>query len=99
MKKTFVETLTEAAHTGFYVDKCIKDLEKQLSIPEGFFNKLHDEDDWSFIIKLHALFEAALSFLITQKLGDDRLLNIFAAMEMSQKKGKLAFVKEPNCAA
>ncbi len=94
MKKTFIEVLKDAARAGLYVENGIKDLEKELSIPEGFFNKLRDENDWSFIIKLHALFEAALAFLITKKVGDNRLLNIFAEMEMSQRKGKLAFVKE-----
>jgi hypothetical protein len=94
MKKTLIEALKEAAYVSFHIKEGIKALEKELSVPEGFFDKLHDENDWSFIIKLHALFEAALAFLITMKLGDNKLLNIFAEMEMSERKGKLAFVKK-----
>jgi len=36
MKKTLKEAIAEAAYAGFYVEKAIKNLEKELSIPEGF---------------------------------------------------------------
>ena len=68
-------------------------LEKELSLPEGFFNSLKDEDDWSFIIKIHALIEAAVSCLLTQKFGHDELLPIFSRLELSNKKtGKISFI-------
>lgn len=57
--------------------------------------KLLDEDDWSFIIKLHALMEAAIAYLLTQHFDDDRLSGVFEYLELSDAgKGKIAFVKE-----
>jgi len=47
--------------------KYIPKLEEDLSIQNGFFNNLLKEDDWSFIIKIHALFESSL-YIFTHKL-------------------------------
>jgi len=68
-------------------------LEAELSLPKGFLYSLKNENDWSFIIKIHALIEAAVSYLLTQKLGHDKLLPIFSRMELSNKTtGKTAFI-------
>jgi hypothetical protein len=65
-------------------------LETELHLPEGFFEKLIEQDDWSFIIKLHALFEAALSHVIVHRLGCDALADAVSYMDMSDKrKGKV----------
>ena len=46
------------------MDEGIVEFEKKLGVPSGFVKKLLDEDDWSFIIKLHALFEASCAHLL-----------------------------------
>lgn len=33
----------------------LTDLESELGVASAFFNGLLDEDDWSFVIKLHSL--------------------------------------------
>ena len=68
--------------------------EKEIGLPGGFFvNLLIKEDDWSFIIKLHALVEAAVSYLLASICGD-RLLEIFTRLELSSDTiGKVAFAK------
>ncbi len=43
------------------IKKRLSALEIDLHLPSGFVMRLLDEDDWSFVIKLHALFEAALT--------------------------------------
>ncbi len=45
-------------------DDLVVDLERRIGLPEGFFAHLLDENDWSFIIKLHALFEAACTHML-----------------------------------
>ena len=71
-----------------------KSLERELSLKEGFLIKLKDEDDWSFIIKLHAFIEAAVSHLLSKALGQDKLLGIFTRLELGNKQtGKIAFIK------
>ena len=68
-------------------------LEKDLGLPEGFLEGLRKEDDWSFVIKIHALMEASVSYLLLQHFGDERLGAIFDFLELSDKrKGKIAFV-------
>jgi DNA-binding MltR family transcriptional regulator len=69
-------------------------LEREFELPKDFLLKLVDEDDWSFIIKCHALLEAAVSQLITHNIGDTRLLPIFERLELSNNNtGKVAFLK------
>jgi hypothetical protein len=69
-------------------------LEKDLRLPRGFIWRLLDEDDWSFVIKLHALFEAALTHALVHKLGVEALRDVFAKTELSARKtGKVAFAR------
>jgi len=78
---------------GHRISKNVIDkLEKQLKIPEGFLARLPGEDDWSFIIKLHAIFEASLSELLAAVLGRPELEQVFSNLELNaHKSGKLAF--------
>jgi len=49
----------------------LEELETRLCLPMGFCEGLRREDDWSFIIKLHALLEAALTALLAAKIGQE----------------------------
>jgi hypothetical protein len=72
-----------------------KTLFKKVLVSHDFLTKFLREDDWSFIIKSHALVEAAVSEMLTAKIGDDRLHGIFRRLELSNgETGKLAFAKE-----
>lgn len=68
-------------------------LEENLGVPKGLFNKLKDEDDWSFIIKTQALLETALSHLIKATLGRDELEDFIEKLNLQGRTGKLAVVK------
>lgn len=46
------------------IDRGILELESKIGVKSGFFASLLEEDDWSFVIKLHALFEAACTHLL-----------------------------------
>lgn len=64
--------------------------ESELGLPSAFFIRLlQKEDDWSFIIKLHALIEAALAHLLAIH-SNEKLLNVFVRMGM---RSKVAFAK------
>lgn len=70
----------------------IDKLEVELGIPKGFFNSLMEDNDWSFVVKLHAFLESAVTILLTETV-DPKLENVLAQLEMSNKKtGKLAFL-------
>ncbi len=51
------------------MSKEVSELESLLGLPNGFYNNLLAEDDWSFVIKLSALFEAASGQALATKLG------------------------------
>jgi hypothetical protein len=68
-------------------------LEKELTLPKGFIAGLVQEDDWSFVIKAHALVEAALTNQLSASV-DERLTSVFEQLELSDsRKGKIAFSK------
>lgn len=76
------------------IEGSIRLLEKELVIREGFLESLRNEDDWSFIIKVHALLEGAVSHLLCKTLGHDQLSEVFSFIELSNKRsGKIAFIK------
>jgi hypothetical protein len=67
-------------------------LETELGLPSGFLERLKTEDDWSFIIKVHAVIEAAVSHLLCSALGKDTLADVFSHLDLSDKRrGKMAF--------
>ena len=71
-------------------------LEARLGLAPGFFERLDTEDDsdWAFVIKLHALVEAAISHLLTTELKRTELEGLFARLDISNKAtGKAAFVE------
>lgn len=72
----------------------IESLEQDLQLPSKFLARLTDEGDWSFVIKAHALVEAALSHLLAAAVRDRRVTRIFQRLETSNETiGKLAFIK------
>lgn len=76
------------------LDKPIAQLESELGLQNGFFEALNNEDDWSFILKCHALMESACSYLLTSYFGNEHYEDIFSRLEMSDtKKGKVAFLR------
>jgi hypothetical protein len=72
----------------------VDSFENKLGLKKGIFDKLQKEDDWSFVIKLHALFEAICTQLLVFHLGEDKLSELFTKLELSNKSiGKLVFLK------
>lgn len=79
--------------TDFKVDAGIAELEAKIGVRENFFRDLLREDDWSFVIKLHALFEAACTHLLLFHFKEPELTEIFSRLELSNKTtGKVAFL-------
>ena len=72
----------------------IRGFEAQLGVPSGFFERLLHEDDWSFLIKLHALVEAAATTLLVEALNRPELRDQFARVPLSDSEyGKLSLMK------
>ena len=73
----------------------VHSLEKELRVGAGFVERLFDEpSDWSFIIKVHALSEAAMTHLVTIALRREELRDVIARLDMGdQRRGKLVFAE------
>lgn len=74
--------------------KHIREFESRLGVASGFFEQLLSEDDWTFLIKLHALIEAAATTLLVEALNKPELRDQFARMPLSDSEyGKLSLMK------
>jgi len=72
----------------------LAELERALEIREGFLAELERDDDWSYVVKLHTLMEAAVSHLLAKAFEDDRLDKALQSLPLgSLRSGKLAFLR------
>lgn len=70
--------------------------ESKYLLPNGFLQGLLHEDDWSFVIKLQALIEVAVSKTLADVL-DERLHPLFTRIDFGNKEtGKLKFANALN---
>lgn len=87
---------TQRAELGLidHVRQLLEATATNTRLSKRFLNGLLDSDDWSLIIKLHALIETAMNQLITYAIGDGRVLEIVMRLDASDKhRGKMAFIK------
>ena len=76
------------------LEEAIRNIESRSGVRAGFFDDLRNEDDWSFIIKAHALLESACAELLAERTGVPDLIDVFSRLELSAKTtGKVAFLK------
>src|SRR5436190_1607259 len=60
-----------------------------------FLSELVDHDDWSFVIKAHALIEVAVTQMLVQCLGDVRLSDFIERLPLSDgRTGKIVATKQ-----
>ena len=69
-----------------------------LGLPDSFTNSLRDEpDDWTFVIKLHAMIETALNHLLIARFKKAELPELETVVpelaNSDPKRGKIAFIK------
>ena len=69
----------------------VSSIEQELRLPSGFMQSLEEEDDWSFIIKSHALIEASLSTWLVSHLDQPELKEPLSYIDIGHAKyGKVA---------
>ena len=72
----------------------IKSLETKLGLPVDFYHTLVDEDDWSFVIKLNALIEAACTHALAARLHAPELIGSLASLDLGNTKyGKVSLLR------
>jgi hypothetical protein len=76
----------------------IQNLVEKLGLQKEFFLKLSGEDDWSFLIKLNALFEAVSTDLLCKRLDAPELEDAFAHLDYGHPKyGKAKLLRKLGC--
>lgn len=79
------------------LDRVIPSLEHDVGVEPGFFGALLHENDWSFVVKLHALLEAVLTRVLADVIGRPELVPVFSFVEMSDaRRGKVVFARALN---
>jgi hypothetical protein len=73
----------------------VRGFEQKLGLPKDFYKRLLSEDDWSFVVKLNALFEGATTHILTTRLHVPKLVDAFAHLDqLNSKVGKVALLRE-----
>lgn len=76
----------------------VKQFEKRLGLPAGFYVKLLEEDDWSFVIKLNALFEGACTHALVARLRAPEIEEQIARLELADSAtGKVKLLSTLGC--
>jgi len=76
----------------------VESFERRLGLPAGFYVKVLEEDDWSFVIKLNALFEAAATHALIARLHAPEIEDPLANLELADgARGKVKFLSALNC--
>jgi len=79
-----------------FPDKLLNEFELQVGLPENFCVQLIHEHSWSLVIKLHAVFEAALTQLLEAELHRPELVEFVSSMNMGGQFGKLNLARSLN---
>jgi hypothetical protein len=75
----------------------IQQFERRLSLPNGFYDALLKEDDWSFVVKMSALFESACTHILSVRLRAPELEDSFSFLDQANTKcGRVALLKSVN---
>lgn len=64
----------------------VSEMESRLQLPVGFYDKLLEEDDWSFVIKLSSLFEGACTHVLSAHANCPALNDAISRMTMRGSK-------------
>lgn len=76
----------------------VRAFEKKLGLPSGFYVKLLDEDDWSFVIKLNALFEGACTHALVARLSAPEIEGSISQLEFADTaRGKIKLLTSLAC--
>jgi hypothetical protein len=71
--------------TDYIWKGAIGEFEKRVGLPTGFVYSLAQEDDWTFVIKIHALYETALTHILATTFGNEKLAEALAEISMDHK--------------
>ncbi len=72
----------------------IKGLVDELRAKGDLLHSLLDQDDWSFVIKAHALVEAAVTQLVIANIGNESLVDFIQRLSLGGQFGKVRLCEQ-----
>lgn len=95
MPTAFSEAKSKTSGTRVFLSERFEDwVTRRLGLAQSPLRSLETDDDWTFVIKMHAIVEAALNHLLIVRLNDPKLSEIVAKLPTNdQRKGKMALIK------
>ncbi len=90
----FSEAKTKTGKQVF-VSELFEDwITRRLGLSQSPLRSLENDDDWTFVIKIHAIAEAGLNHLLKVRLNDPKLIKIVIKLPTNdERRGKLALIK------
>ena len=77
------------------ISESVNQFEKDLNLPNKFYESLLNENDWSFVIKLSAFLEAVCTDILLTKFKDNNLENSLAILDYANPRcGKINFLEK-----
>lgn len=71
----------------------VRVVERDIGLTPGFLDALQREDDWSMVIKAHALLEAVVAHLVIDALGKPELAGAIGRLPVTGRSSKRSFAK------
>jgi hypothetical protein len=69
-------------------------LKESVGLPRKLLVSLDKDDDWTFVVKMHAILESALNHLLLSQFDNPALAQIVSTLDISNDRtGKIAFIK------
>ncbi|MGC2626768.1 MAG: hypothetical protein WA269_08015 [Candidatus Udaeobacter sp.] len=90
----FPEAKTKTGKRVFVSELFENWITRRLGLAQSPLRSLESDDDWSFVIKMYAILEAALNHLLKVRLNDPKLIKIVTKLPTNdERRGKLALIK------
>ena len=77
-----------------YINKALIELSEELGVDHSSLIGIFKESDWSFLLKLCAIFESSLDTLIVETLGKSEIRDVVSFLDLgNSKSGKLVLAR------
>jgi hypothetical protein len=63
-------------------------------LAETFHHAFSEDDDWSFVIRFHALIESGLNRLLANHFNDERMSDLLSDLPVHGRMSKMAFARD-----
>lgn len=78
------------------IEYIFSQIESDLNLPLNFINQLLKDDDWSLVIKLHALIESSITSVLTKNYPQEALSDFIPKLSLHGPRGKVLLARKSD---